>query len=316
MQSTSGGGPGAFRGQRWSRLFRVVFWPLMLGYQRWIQATTRGRPHRPPSSVPHRQVAGLVQRLMHLISAAHVDQVLETVIFSDQTFAEQMLALAEVLQAEATSERGLPEQATILLVDLSRLALAVDQATAAAEDAEMMGTASPFQSTLRMRATAARGQDGPPPEVTALITAYQKVPLALLLLVYLKNQQTDAPETLLVELARVVRQGHLARLAHLAALGYEVPEELIPSAGRLDMETLYMKREPHPRQGGLFATPLEEPDFEALEHATRAALQQQGQDADDVLRRAAENVRRAGESRELPTEEVLRRATDWVLGQA
>jgi len=288
----------------------------MLGYQRWIQTITRGRSTDiPPSSVPHRRVAKLVERMVNLTKVAHVDQVLEALVSDDRAFAEHVQALADVLRVETSSEWALPEKAAGLLAELPRLALAVDRATGTAEDSEMMGTASPFQSTLRMRATATYDQEGPPPEVMDLIAAYQKVPLALLL-VYLENHHPEAPKALLVELARIVQQGHLARLAHLAALGYEVPEELIPSAGRLDMDALYMKREPHPQQGGLFATSLEEPDFEVLEHATRAALQQQGQDADDVLRRAAENVRRAGESRELPTDEVLRRATDWVLGQA
>jgi hypothetical protein len=237
----------------------------MLGYQRWIQTITRGRSTDiPPSSVPHRRVAKLVERMVNLTKVAHVDQVLEALVSDDRAFAEHVQALAEVLRVETSSERALPEQAAGLLAELPRLALAVDRATGTAEDSEMMGTASPFQSTLRMRATATYDQEGPPPEVMDLIAAYQKVPLALLLLVYLENHHPEAPEALLVELARIVRQGHLARLVHLAALGYEVPEELVPVDRRLDLGTIYAehdawKRELHQESAGFLASIFEVP---------------------------------------------------------
>jgi hypothetical protein len=188
-------------------------------------------------------VAALARRLVALTNPAHIAQVLEGLVSDDRVFSEHVQALAEVLRGEAEGQ-ALPEQAARLLADLPQLAQAVDQATGLAEDAEMMGTASPWQPTLRMRATATDDQDGPPPEVMALISAYQKVPLALLLLVYLKNRHPDAPEALLVELARIVREGHLARLAHLAALGYEVPDELVSAERRLDLEALYTQAEP------------------------------------------------------------------------
>lgn len=66
-------------------------------------------------------------------------------ISDDDIFTEHVQALAEVLRVETTSKRALPEQAAALLADLSRLDLAIDQATGAAEDAEMLGTASPLQ---------------------------------------------------------------------------------------------------------------------------------------------------------------------------
>lgn len=211
----------------------------MLAFQRWIQTSTRGQPRSSaPTSGLYRLVASLSRRLVALTDLAQIDQVLEGLLSDDRTFSEHVHALAELLRGEADGQ-ALPEPAARQLVDLPQLALAVDHATGIAEDAEMMGTASPFQATLRMRASATYGHDGPPSEIMVLIAAYQKVPLALLLLVYLKNHQPDAPEALLVGLARTVREGHLARLAHLAALGYEVPEELVPVDRRLDMEALY-----------------------------------------------------------------------------
>lgn len=89
-----------------------------------------------------------------------------------------------------------------------------------------------------MRATATCDQEGPPAEVMDLIAAYHKIPLALLLLVYLNNHHPDAPEALLVELARIVREGYLGRLGHLAALGYEVPEAPVTADRRLDLATI------------------------------------------------------------------------------
>lgn len=196
---------------------------------------------------------------MALTNVAHVDQLLEGLISDDRVFSEHVQALAEVLRDEADTQ-ALPEQAALLMAELPQLAQAVDQATGFAEDAEMMGTASPWQPTLRMRATATYDQDGPPPEVMDLIAAYQKVPLALLLLVYLKNHHPEAPETLLVELARLVRQGHLARLAHLAALGYEVPDDLVPADQRLDLEAIYAEQnawnETLRQEAKVFATQL------------------------------------------------------------
>lgn len=214
----------------------------MLALQRWIHTSTRGRPLAlAPASGPRRLVAALAQRLV-VTNLAHVDQTLEGILSDDRTFTDHVQALAEVLRGEA-DEGVLPEPAVRLLADLPLLALAVDEATGAAEDAAMMGTASPWQPTLRMRATATYDQDGPPPEVMDLIAAYQKVPLALLLLVYLKNHQPDAPDALLVELARLVREGHLARLAHLAALGCQVPDELVSADRRLDLEVIYAEHD-------------------------------------------------------------------------
>jgi hypothetical protein len=226
----------------------------MLAFQRWVQAPRRRPPvSRPGSDARRAAASALVEKLTSLKKPAHVDQWLDGLVSDDALCTKAVEALAGVLQAEgvaAITVPGTDEE------DFIRLDEALVQAASEADEAELMGTASPYQQTLRMRASVTYRQDGPPAEVVDLIAAYQKAPLALLLLAVVQHLPVIVAPEIVLELGRVVHAGLVARVTHLASLGYSVPESLVPLEQRLDLESLVREheavRESFRREAGTF----------------------------------------------------------------
>lgn len=187
-------------------------------------------------------IDGLVSRLLSLQSSEYVAQLLDEIIAQDEVFFQYTRELNELIEA-ARSDVGPSQNMIQLLNELEPLVSAIDTALGQANNAALLGRVSRFENTLRMRASITYDEKSPPPAVTRLVAANQMVPLALLLLAYFEVHEVGVSQELTAELALIAKDGCKARLIHLASLGYDVPESLIPFDQRLDIDALYAEQE-------------------------------------------------------------------------
>jgi hypothetical protein len=184
-------------------------------------------------------VDALVSRVIELTKLSHVGQLLGIVISSDAEFEKHLDAFAVVLAgSDLEPSQPLPEGAQILVTRAMELNEQLDAAMKEADYADLFGHPSSDQSTLRMRASAVYDQDGPPPEIIELIAAFQKGVLAYFLMSAAASRP-GAPPELLTHLAQLFHDGILARLRHLASLGYHVDETTVPADQRLDLGAIH-----------------------------------------------------------------------------
>jgi hypothetical protein len=186
----------------------------------------------------------LVSRVIELTKLSHVSQLLGIVISNDTEFEKHLDAFGAVLaEADIEPTRHLPEEALRLVAKAGELNDRLDDAMKEANYADLFGRPSMYQATLRMRTSAVYDQDGPPPEIIEMIAAFQKGILAYFVLMYAGSRRPDASPELLIYLAQLFHDGLLARLRHLASLGYTVDEATVPSDQRLDLAAIYAEHE-------------------------------------------------------------------------
>lgn len=106
------------------------------------------------------------------------------------------------------------------------------------------------QEVLKLSVADAYRNDAPPPEVMELVLGYAQVPLALLALIEASSQGAPLPDWLAEALCEVILRGYEARLRLMASAGLPVPDDLIPSAQRLDLPALFAQSAEVYRQWG------------------------------------------------------------------